>query len=133
MADRKPPGVSWQSWIDKQIEEGERTGAFDDLPGRGKPIDDLDQPRDDAWWIKRKLAREQVEVPLPPQLQLRKDVRDFLDSLPAIEDEATVVARITALNERIREVNRTTVTGPPTTLFAYDVGEIVERWRASRS
>ena len=29
----------WESWIDQQIREAQERGAFDNLPGRGEPID----------------------------------------------------------------------------------------------
>lgn len=29
----------WESWIDRKIREAQEQGAFDDLPGRGKPLD----------------------------------------------------------------------------------------------
>ncbi|WNI16501.1 DnaJ family domain-containing protein [Actinacidiphila sp. ITFR-21] len=38
MTERKPPGVSFESWTDKQIREAEARGAFADLPGVGKPL-----------------------------------------------------------------------------------------------
>ena len=43
MTERKPPGVSWESWIDRQIREAEERGAFADLPGAGMRIPDLDK------------------------------------------------------------------------------------------
>lgn len=43
---------------ERRIREGIASGAFDDLPGMGKPIPDLDQPYDPMWWIKKWLARE---------------------------------------------------------------------------
>jgi hypothetical protein len=49
MTARKPPGVGWESWIDKQIREAEERGEFEDLPGAGQPIPDLDKPFDELW------------------------------------------------------------------------------------
>jgi hypothetical protein len=129
---KKPPGVSWETWVDKQLADGRAQGLFDDLPGAGKPLPGLDGSRDDLWWLKRKLREENLTVPLPPQLQIRKDVRDFLDSLPHIAAEDAVRDLITNLNHRIREINRTVITGPPTTLMPYDVDGIVDRWRLAR-
>jgi hypothetical protein len=37
MTERKPAGKSFTSWIDQQIQEAQDRGAFDDLPGTGKP------------------------------------------------------------------------------------------------
>ncbi|WP_037834016.1 DnaJ family domain-containing protein, partial [Streptomyces sp. NRRL S-481] len=37
MTERKPPGVDFGSWVDKQIRDAETRGEFDRLPGAGKP------------------------------------------------------------------------------------------------
>jgi hypothetical protein len=58
MTERKPAGVPWESWIDRQIRRAEERGEFDDLPGAGRPIPDLDKPFDELWWVKDKLRRE---------------------------------------------------------------------------
>jgi len=42
MTERKPPGVSWESWFDEQIRRAREDGAFDNLPGAGKPLPDLE-------------------------------------------------------------------------------------------
>ena len=34
----------WESWIDQQIREAQARGAFDNLPGKGKPIDLTSNP-----------------------------------------------------------------------------------------
>ena len=131
MTKRKPPGMSWETWIDRQIREGMERGEFDDLPGHGKPIADLDRVRDDMWWVKDKLRRESVSF-LPPTLALRKDVDDAKAAIAAAGDEATVRRLVTDINAKIREVNRVATAGPPTTLSPFDVDEVVERWRAAR-
>src|SRR5580698_722270 len=38
MTERKPAGMSFRSWIDEQIDRATAQGAFDDLPGAGKPL-----------------------------------------------------------------------------------------------
>ena len=89
MTQRKPPGVTWESWIDRQIRVGMEQGAFDDLPGTGKPVDDLDQPRDELWWVRAKLRRENIEF-LPPTLQVRKEFDAALDEIAVAGSEAEV-------------------------------------------
>jgi hypothetical protein len=37
MTGRKPPGMSWETWIDRQIRQGMDNGDFDNLPGHGRP------------------------------------------------------------------------------------------------
>ncbi|MDP1748923.1 MAG: DUF1992 domain-containing protein [Reyranella sp.] len=43
---RKPPRTSWESWIEAQIRVFQEEGAFDNLPGAGKPLPNLDQEYD---------------------------------------------------------------------------------------
>ena len=53
MTQRKPPGTSWETWIDAQIRVAMEKGAFDNLPGAGKPLPDLGQEYDPLWWVKQ--------------------------------------------------------------------------------
>ncbi len=128
MTDRKPPGVSWETWIDRQIREGMERGDFDGLPGHGKPLRDLDRPRDELWWVKDKLRREEVSY-LPPTLAIRKDVEDARAAIVAATTEAEVRQIVTELNERIRKVNREVTAGPPSITSPLDVDEELARWR----
>jgi Domain of unknown function (DUF1992) len=65
---RKPPGASWESWIDRQVREAEERGEFDDLPGAGRPIPGLDKPFDELWEANRK------NIPGPPLMLVPYDV-----------------------------------------------------------
>ena len=125
---RKPPGVSWERWIERQIAEAIERGEFDGLPGAGLPIRGLDARRDEMTWIRDKLRRERAAPPPPPAIQIRIDVDAALGSLGALATEAEVRSLVDHLNDRIRTVNRTTVSGPPTTLGPLAVEEVLERW-----
>lgn len=130
---RKPPGVSWERWIERQISEAIDRGDFDHLPGAGRPIRDLDARRDESAWIRDKLRRERAAPPPPPAIQIRIDVDAALASLGSLTTEAEVRSLVEHLNDRIRTVNRTTVTGPPTTLGPMPVDEVVARWQRLRA
>lgn len=132
MTERKPPGVTWEAWIDKEIRDAMERGEFDDLPGKGKPLPDIDRPRDELWWVRQKLKRENVQL-LPPSLQVRKDLDAVRERIAATDDEKVVRALVADINEKIREVNRSIVSGPPSTLVALDVERVVERWRDERA
>src|SRR5262249_3341711 len=58
MTERKPPGTSWESFIERQIREAQEAGAFENLPGQGKPIPDVGVEYDPDWWAKKLLQRE---------------------------------------------------------------------------
>ncbi len=131
MTERKPPSISWETWIDRQIREGMERGEFDDLPGHGEPIPDVDRPHDELWWVRNKLQREGVSY-LPPTLALRKDVEDAQDAIAAASTEAEVRALVAGINERIRAVNRQATSGPPSTLVPLDVERAVGQWRSAQ-
>ena len=49
-----------ESLVERQIREARERGDFDDLPGRGRPLDLSDT--DELWWVRRKLADEGLPV-----------------------------------------------------------------------
>ena len=104
MTERKPPGTSWETWIDAQIRLAGEQGAFDNLPGAGKPLPNLGQDPD--WWVKQLVKREQISI-LPPSLELLRKVETELAAIEKLHDEATVRRRVAALNVEIANVNAT--------------------------
>lgn len=131
MTKRKPPGASWESWIEWQIRVATEQGAFDNLPGAGKPLPNLDQPYDPLWWVKQLVQREQISM-LPPSLTLLRKVEMELATIEKLHDEATVRRRVAALNVKIAKINATVVEEPPTRLGTLDVDQVVARWRRNR-
>jgi len=120
MTERKPPGTSWETWIDAQIRVAREQGAFDNLPGAGKPLPNLGQEYDPDWWVKQLVRREQISI-LPPSLELLQRVEAELAAIDKLHDEATVRRRVVALNVEIAKVNTTVLEGPPTRLGMLDV------------
>ncbi|ANS64904.1 DnaJ family domain-containing protein [Streptomyces lincolnensis] len=133
MTERKPPGVPFESWVDKQIRDAESRGEFAELPGAGKPLPDgSDTTYDELWWIKRKMAREGLSV-LPPTLALRKEAEDTLAAALRAPTERIVRKLIEDVNVKIREVMFKPPPGPPLGMKPYDVEEVVGRWREGRA
>ncbi|MFI5554823.1 DUF1992 domain-containing protein [Streptomyces sp. NPDC051738] len=132
MTERKPPGVPFESWVDKQIHDAQARGDFDRLPGQGKPLpNDLESPYDELWWVKRKMAREGLSV-LPPALALRKEAEDALAAAHAAPTERAVRKIITDVNVKIRDMLLKPPPGPPLGRKPYDVEEVVREWRERR-
>ncbi|MEU0069374.1 DUF1992 domain-containing protein [Streptomyces sp. NPDC006332] len=132
MTERKPPGVPFESWVDKQIREAERRGEFAQLPGAGKPLPEgTDTTYDELWWVKRKLAREGLSF-LPPTLALRKEAEDTLAAALRAPTERLVRKLVEDINVKIRDVMFKPPPGPPLGLKPYDVEEVVRRWRELR-
>jgi hypothetical protein len=133
MTERKPPGASWETWIEAQIRVAMEDGAFDNLPGAGKPLPNLGQGYDPlSWWVKQLVQREQISM-LPPSLELLRKVEKELAAIEKLHDEATVRRRVVALNVEIAKVNATVMEGPPTRLGTLDVDQVVAQWRQTRS
>jgi Domain of unknown function (DUF1992) len=132
MTERKPPGTSWETWIDAQIRVARENGVFDNLPGAGKPLPNLGQEYDPLWWVKQLVKREQISI-LPPSLELLRKVETELAAIEKLHDEASVRRRVATLNVEIAKVNATVVEGPPTRLGTLDADQVVARWRRARS
>ena len=128
MTERKPPGLPFESWVDRQVREAEERGAFDRLPGTGRPLPADDSGYDELWWVKRKMAREGLSA-LPPTLALRKEAEDALAAAYEAPTEAAARRIIDAVNERIREALRRPPDGPPLGRGPYDVEVVVREWR----
>lgn len=129
MTARRPSSQQRETWIDRQIREAQDRGEFDGLRGAGEPIADLDRPYDALWWVRRKLREENFSY-LPPTLQLRREVEVAQAAIDRARSEREVREVVTAINARIRHVNRTDVTGPPSTVMVLDEEETVRAWRA---
>ena len=54
---------------DNRIRQAMEEGQFDDLPGLGKPIPDIDEPYDPLWWVKKWMKREKLAAELAEGLR----------------------------------------------------------------
>lgn len=131
MTERKPVHESVPDFVERQILEAHERGDFDDLEGRGRPLEGIGRPDDELWWVRRKLREEHL-VGLPPALQARRARDEALADAAQAPDEAAVRRIVTRANGVIRHVNRTTVSGPPTATMPLDVEQVVADWRTRR-
>ena len=127
MTERKPREISFASWIDQQVSEAAERGAFDNLPGAGKPISR--RGGTDAW-LQDYLRREGVSADelLPTPLRLRKEVERLTGSVQDLRSEQEVRTVVKGLNRRIAEWRRIP-DGPPIYLRLVDEDAMVARWR----
>ncbi len=102
-------------------------GAFDNLPGAGKPLSLNDDP---DWWVKSKIAAENLEPLLPTPLALRREVERLPEMLADVTDEQDVRALIADLNTRIKESYLRPQDGPRIAIGLVDVEAAVAAWRA---
>ncbi|MDI6102128.1 DUF1992 domain-containing protein [Actinoplanes sp. NEAU-A12] len=103
MTERKPHGMSAESWVEQQISDAADRGDFDNLPGSGKALPPGDDGED--WWIRGYLQREDVpaDTALPMPLLLRKEAEDLAGAVRGLPTEDEVRATVADLNRRIEE------------------------------
>ena len=130
MTERKPPDLSFTSWIDRQISEAEERGAFDNLPGAGKPLPKATDADAAQAWLRDYLRREGVpaEELLPTPLKLRKEIERLTGTVGELRTEQEVRDVVADLNRRIIQWRRIPE-GPPVYLPLVDADLLVCRWR----
>ena len=134
MTERKPAGMSFETWVDSQISRAQESGAFDDLPGTGKPLPRRSSDETVYEWVIAKARQENIDVlgMLPPGLALRKEREDLPRRTAALPSEPAVRALLEDFNDRVRLFWRRPQEGPAVAVGLADVDALVIEWRASR-
>ena len=134
MTQRKPTDLSFTSWIDQQIDEAAQRGAFDDLPGAGKPLPKRATADGTEAWLREYLHREGVspEELLPTPLRLRKEIERITATIGELPTEQQVRELAAELNRQILQWRRIPE-GPPVYLRLLDPEKLVSSWRAARA
>ncbi len=99
-----PSMYAFQKIVEKRIKDAEKRGEFDDLPGSGEPLtleDDSQIPED------LRLAYKILKNAdcLPPELELKKEIRKMEDMLEDIPDEKEKYRHIKRINYKIMQLN----------------------------
>ena len=128
--DRMFPG--FEKLIESRIKKAQDEGAFENLPGSGQPLhleDDLHIPED------LRMAHKVLKNAdcLPPEVQLRKEIRTTEDLLAGMTDTVQKYRTIKKINFLILKLNALRDTNA-----AYDIpqryySEVVERLGADKA
>ena len=137
MTERKPPQMKFSTWIDQQVADAERRGVFDDLPGKGKPLNIKPGAADGDYgqqWLRDYARREGVpaEEMLPTPLRLRREIERLAETAGEFRSEAEIREAAADLNRRIVEWRRIPL-GPPIHVRLVNADDLVARWRAARA
>jgi len=129
MTERKPPSMSYASWIDLQIADAEKRGVFDNLPGAGKPLPGRGSGDYAQAWLRDYLRREGIpaEELLPPPLRLRRQAELLAGAVPLLRSEREVRHEVRELR-RIMDWRRISL-GPPIHVPLVDEEQMAGRWR----
>lgn len=125
--------VDQAAYIETAIQIAIRQGAFDDLPGAGKPLEGLGTHHDPDWWIRRKIASENLTGLGPPAILLRTEDRELDGQLDLLGRESDVREVLEDFNRRVREARRQLQGGPPVVTDTRDVDAEVAAWAARRA
>lgn len=121
------------SWVEQKIQQAQRRGDFNNLPGAGKPLKDLDKPHDTNWWVNQMVRREKVDPTtlMHPAMGLRRERSTFPESLAHLGDEADVRAALVDFNDRVIADRKKPYfgNGMPPVVGRVDVEEMLQRWR----
>jgi hypothetical protein len=95
---------AFQDLIEKKIKEAQQRGEFDNLPGKGKPLELEDDSRvpEDLRLAYKILKNADC---LPPEIELKKEIRQMEDMLDSIPDEKERYRLIKKINLKITRLN----------------------------
>ena len=94
----------YQKIIEKKIKEAVEKGEFDNLPGKGKPLDLEDDSRvPEDLRISYKILKNADCV--PPEIELKREIRRMEDMLESIPDEKEKYKQMKKINYKITQLN----------------------------
>jgi hypothetical protein len=90
----------FQRVVEERILEAQRAGAFDNLPGKGKPLE-----LDDQGWVPEDLrvayhVLKNAHV-LPPEAELQKEIHTLEDLLKHIDGEVERKAALKSIQWKV--------------------------------
>ena len=95
---------AYQKIIEEKIKEAQERGDFDNLPGKGQPLclEDENRIPEDLRLSHKILKNANC---LPPELELRKEIRQMTDLLSGIPDEEEQYRQMRRINLKITKLN----------------------------
>jgi hypothetical protein len=95
--------TGFEKIVDERIRKAQQEGAFDNLPGSGKPLprEDMDIPED------IRLAYKVLKNAdfIPPELELRKEIRSTRELLSGMPETAEKYKTLKKLNLLVMKLN----------------------------
>jgi hypothetical protein len=91
---------------ERRIEDAMQDGKFDNLPGRGAPLELDPMPADEnarmTWWALRILKQNDFT---PHEVRWRKALDHLRAQLDLLEDESRLEATVARINDLVRQIN----------------------------
>ncbi|MFO7173043.1 MAG: DUF1992 domain-containing protein [Bacillota bacterium] len=92
----------YRDWVEEQIQEAMARGDFDNLPGKGKPLDLTENPFEKDWLVHHILKNASVA---PEWIELRREIQADLAWLRDHPDHPGRAERIRETNRKIDRYN----------------------------
>ena len=94
----------YEKIIEKKIQEAQERGEFDDLPGKGEPLELEDESRvpEDLRLSHKILKNANC---LPPELELKKEIRQMEELLDDIPDEKEKYRQLKLISLKISKLS----------------------------
>jgi hypothetical protein len=134
MTERRPPGMSFETWVDHQIRQAQARGAFEDLSGAGRPLPRRDREQTSYDWALEWARRENggTDGMLPPGLGLRKEREELPAVVARLPSEAAVRALVEDFNARVEQHWRRPQDRPDVIPGQADLDALLAHWHATR-
>jgi hypothetical protein len=132
MTERKPAGMSFETWVDQQITQAQQKGAFEGLAGR--PLPRREREQSSYEWALEWARRENggTDGMLPPGLALRKERDGLPEVVAALPSEAAVRALVENYNARVAAHWRRPADRADVVPGMADLDALLAHWRATR-
>lgn len=115
---------------DRRIDEAMEAGKFDNLLGKGRPLELEPMPADEnarlTWWAIRLLRRNEVT---PHEVQWLKRIEKLREKLSLAREESTVRVLVRQINELVYKVNTLGTNALSGGVVKADEEAEVMRWR----
>lgn len=118
-----PPNELLSDFVERRIQQAMAEGLFDNLTGKGKPLPGLDEPYDEAWWVKQ-LGRREKFCTL--EMELRIKIEILREKASQEKDPIKLRSLLEELNRLIVRLNKL---GPTVVTSAYAVVDVEETLR----
>jgi hypothetical protein len=119
---------------ERRIEEAMEAGKFDNLPGKGEPIELEPMPAEEnarlTWWCLRILKNADFT---PHEVRYRKAIEHLQASLDVAETEDRVCGLVGQINDVVQKLNTIGTNAINVGVAPRSVALEIERWRSRRA
>ena len=127
MASNRPPGVTWESYIDALFRQARENGEFDRLPGAGETIPGWTSPTTRTGGSSSTCTAKSFQLCLTHCASKPNWSPSSTASGTCREDQ--VRRKLMQLNAQIHRMNSTPADGPALNVSMIDVDAMVKKWR----